>query len=177
MHHDEAINMEEVYRTYVIPVKRYVMNLCGNSAMADDITADTFYKAIQHIDQFHGGRIFTWLCAIARNTWLDAIKRKEYANISITDELLEQRTEEQLSEHLSLEETCVRKDERLGLYRHLQNLDGEARDVVYLRIFAELSFREIGTVLDKSENWARVTFYRSKEKLKGWMKDETGVTM
>ena len=54
----------------------------------------------------------------------------------------------------------------------MQNLQGEAKDVVYLRIFAQLSFKEIGDVLNKSENWARVTFYRSKEKLKGWMNYE-----
>lgn len=168
MHYEGDIDMDEVYRTYAIPVKRYVMSLCGNNTMADDITADTFYKAIQHIDQFEGGRMFTWLCAIARNTWLDTIKRREYTNVTATEELLEQQSET----HVSLEETYVQKDERLDLYRHLQKLDGEARDVVYLRIFAELSFREIGSVLGKSENWARVTFYRSKEKLKGWMNDE-----
>lgn len=168
MHQKETMEMETLYRTYAISVKRYVMSLCGNNAMADDVTAETFYKAIQHIDQFEGGRLFTWLCAIARNTWLDMIKRREYANVQITEAL-----EQQLEAQASVEEHCVQKDERLELYRFMQKLDGTARDVVYLRIFAELSFREIGSVLDKSENWARVTFYRSKEKLKGWMNDET----
>ncbi len=161
-------NMEDVYRTYAVPVKRYVLSLCNDNALADDITAETFYKAIQHIDQFHDGKLFTWLCAIARNTWLDAIKRKDYQNQPVSEEL-----ESQIPHTArSPEDACVQKDERLTLYRQIQRLEGEAKDVVYLRIFAELSFKEIGSILGKTENWARVIFYRSKEKLKGWMEDE-----
>lgn len=163
-----SCDWDELYRSYAIPVKRYVMSLCNNNALADDITADTFYKAIQHIDDFQGGRIFTWLCAIARNTWLDAVKRKEYSNAAISEELETALPDQSATP----EEYCITKDERLALYRQIQHLSGEAKDVVYLRIFAELSFKEIGDVLDKSENWARVTFYRSKEKLKGWMSHE-----
>ncbi|MBR5319355.1 MAG: sigma-70 family RNA polymerase sigma factor [Peptococcaceae bacterium] len=161
-------NMEDVYRTYAVPVKRYVMSLCNDNALADDITAETFYKAVQHIDQFHDGKLFTWLCAIARNTWLDAVKKKENQNTSISEEM-----EIYLADDSRLpEDSCVQKDERLTLYRQIQRLESEAKDVVYLRIFAELSFKEIGSILGKTENWARVTFYRSKEKLKGWMEDE-----
>lgn len=164
----ETDAMEQLYRTYAIPVHRYVLSLCGNAVLADDITADTFYKAIQHIDDFKGGRIFTWLCAIARNTWLDTVKRKETANLSIAE--IEETAMVDTSH--APEKACIEKDERLELYRQIQNLHGEARDVVYLRIFAGLSFKEIGEVLNKSENWARVTFYRSKEKLKGWINNE-----
>ena len=65
-----------------------------------------------------------------------------------------------------------RKNERVSLYKQIQRLDAEMKDVVYLRIFGELSFKEIAGILGKSENWARVTFYRSKNKLKGWMENE-----
>ena len=164
----ESDALEQLYRTYAIPVQRYVLSLCGNVTLADDITAETFYKAIQHIDDFNGGRIFTWLCAIARNSWLDIAKSKEHANLPITEEL-----EVSLPDIAHTpEDSYIAKDERLELYRQMQNLQGEAKDVVYLRIFAQLSFKEIGDVLNKSENWTRVTFYRSKEKLKGWMNYE-----
>lgn len=160
--------LEELYRQYAIPVKRYVLSLCGNEAEADDITAETFYKAIRHIETFEGGRMFTWLCAIARNTWLDRIKRKDYQNQAISEEI-----EAQLADNgPTPEEAWNGKEERLMLYRHIQKLQPGERDVVYLRIFAELSFSEIGQILNRSENWARVTFYRSKEKLKGWMHHE-----
>ena len=59
--------MEEIYTAYALPVKKYVMTLCGSSALADDITAETFLKAVKNIDSFHSGRMLTWLCAIAKN--------------------------------------------------------------------------------------------------------------
>lgn len=166
-------DIEEMYRLYASPVKNYVLGLCRNNAMADDITADTFYKALCNIEKFQGGRMLTWLCAIARNTYIDYTRKKEYQTHSLSEEI-----EDKLpASDASPEDAALQKDERISLYRKIQMLDQEMKDVVYLRIFAELSFREIGSILGKSENWARVTFYRSKNKLKGWMEDEDGVTM
>lgn len=160
--------IEQMYREYAIPVKRYVLSLCKNNDMADDITADTFYKAIKNIDRFQGGKIFTWLCAIARNTYLDYIKKSSYSM-----EIREEEMEERISDDSpSPEDLFVKKDEQMTLYRMIQKLDAVAKDVVYLRIFAELSFKEIADIVGKSENWARVVFYRSKNKLKGWMNNE-----
>lgn len=166
-------DIEEMYRLYAAPVKNYVLGLCRNNAMADDITADTFYKALCNIDKFQGGRMLTWLCAIARNTYIDYTRKKEYQNYSLSEELAGSLS----AEDLTPEEAALKKDERLSLYRKIQMLDQEMKDVVYLRSFAELTFKEIGSILGKSENWARVTFYRSKNKLKGWMEDEDGNTM
>ena len=161
-------DMEEIYKAYALPVKKYVLSLCKNNALADDITADTFCKAVKNIDSFREGRMLTWLCAIAKNTYLDYIGRKEYQNLSLSDGY-----EAALSGvGSSPEEEYIKKDDRLTLYRQMQRLSPELKDVVYLRIFAGLSFKEIGNILGKSENWARVTFYRSKEKLKGWMENE-----
>ncbi len=161
-------DLEDVYRQYAVPVKRYVLSLCGDHALADDITAETFYRAVLHIDEFREGKLFTWLCAIARNVWLDVVKRKDNQNQPISDEM-----ESQLHDSTKTpEECCVQKDDHLRLYQQIQRLDGDAKDVVYLRIFGELSFKEIGSILGKSENWARVTFYRSKEKLKQEMKKD-----
>lgn len=111
--------------------------MCGNESLTDDVTAETFYKAIKSIDHFGGGNMLTWLCSIARNTYIDCIRKKEYK-------------------------------------KYLQKLEPEKKDVVYLRIFGELSFKEIGEIIGKSENYARVTFYRSKNQLKGWMENEGG---
>ena len=72
----------------------------------------------------------------------------------------------------SPEDSVIKKDESLFLYRQIMKLDGNLKDVVYLRIFAGLSFKEIGDILGKSENWSRVTFYRCKSKLKGLIENE-----
>ncbi|WP_054740383.1 RNA polymerase sigma factor [Cellulosilyticum ruminicola] len=160
--------IEEMYRSYAVPVQRYILSLCGNESLAEDITADTFYKAMKNIDHFTEGKLLTWLCAIAKNTYLDYVKKKENANVSISEEMEEQFT----SDHDNVEDRYVRKDERLQLYRMIYKLEPEQKEVVYLRIFGELSFKEIGEILGKSENWARVNFYRSKNRLKEWIENE-----
>ncbi len=160
--------MEEIYRRYAKTVNIYVLSMCKNHDLADDITADTFLKALKNIDKYSGENILTWLCTIAKNTLFDYAKKKEQINIPLTDEM-----EHTLSDTKNLpEKTLVEKDEKMILYKNLQRLEPQSREVVYLRMFTELSFKEIGTILNKSENWARVIFYRSKNKLKGLMNDE-----
>ena len=66
----------------------------------------------------------------------------------------------------TLEENVIANDEKMLLYKKMQLLDEKTREVMYLRITGELSFREIGIILNKTENWARVTFYRGKNQLK-----------
>ncbi len=157
-----------MYQSYAMPVKRYVYGICGDSTLADDITADTFNKAINHIDCFKEGRMLTWLCTIARNTYLDYVRKKEYSNVRLTEEIETQL----IDDKESMEEQVIRKAERMQLYRMIYKLDAEQKDIVYLRIFGELSFKEIGDILGRSENWVRVNFYRSKNKLKGWIENE-----
>lgn len=65
-----------------------------------------------------------------------------------------------------LEDRVILKDEKVSLFKKMQNLDEKTREVMYLRITGELSFKEIGLILNKTENWARVTFYRGKKSLK-----------
>ena len=161
-------DIEEIYKKYASYVRNYVWGLCKNPDIADDITAEVFCKAIENIDSFTDGRIQTWLCAIARNTYIDYVKKAEYKNHHLSEEM-EERIEDKGE---TVEELFLRKNERVSLYKQIQRLDAEMKDVVYLRIFGELSFKEIAGILGKSENWARVTFYRSKNKLKGWMENE-----
>ena len=101
-----------------------------------------------------------WLCQIAKNLWYDQCrKNKKFVNTK-ESELLNMQV---LS---SLEEQVISNDEKIRLYKKMQKLDTQTREVMYLRITGELSFKEIGIILNKTENWARVTFYRGKQKLK-----------
>lgn len=161
-------DIEKIYKKYAPYVRNYVLGLCKNPDVADDITAEVFCKAIENIDSFTRGRIQMWLCAIARNTYIDYVRKAEYKNHHLSEEMIEKV--EDKSE--TVEDIFLRKDDRVSLYKQIQKLDAEMKDVVYLRIFGELSFKEIAGILGKSENWARVTFYRSKNKLKGWMESE-----
>lgn len=160
--------IEEMYNRYARQLKRYLLGLCGDNDLADDLTAETFLKAINNIENFRGGNILTWLCTIGKRTYFDYRKKRENANLPLTDDLAAVMT---AAEPLP-EQAFVEKEKRIRLYRLLGRLEPDAREVVYLRMFTDLSFREIGQVLGWSENRARVTFYRSKIKLKEMMDDE-----
>lgn len=161
------MNMEEIYRKYAVPLKHFVMGYCHNEDVAEDVVADTFYKAIKNIDSFKDGNIFNWLCTIAKNTFLNMAQKKDNNKMSLDDETVAEPAAPE-----SVEEKVVSHESRMELYKAIQNLEPLEREVVYLRIFADLSYRDIGEVIQKSENWTRVTYFRCKEKLKGMMKNE-----
>ena len=72
----------------------------------------------------------------------------------------------QIQDSQSIDDIIILKDEKISLYRKIQGLDEKTKEVIYLRLSGELNFKEIGIILNKSEAWARVTFYRGKIKLK-----------
>ena len=103
--------------------------------------------------------IKSFLCQIAKNLWYDELKKsKRYEDIDNEDLVLAAKED--------LEEEAIQSDFKLNLFRKIRNLDAQTKEVMYLRLTGELSFKEIGRILEKSENWARVTFYRGKQKLK-----------
>lgn len=165
--HDEIMDMDDVYRRYALPLKKYVMTMSHDETLSEDIVAETFYKAIKSIDSFVEGNIFTWLCTIAKNTFYNHVSKKDNSNISLEDESLPEPVAS-----VSVEDQVLEKSERMELYRRLQTLEPLERDVIHLRIFANLSYKEIGDIIGKTETWTRVTYFRCKEKLKGQLKNE-----
>ena len=159
--------MEEIYLKYCIPLKKYVVSICHNRDLADDIVSETFYRAIKNFDSFTGGNLFAWLCTIAKNIYFNHLKKKDNNNASIDDENFME-----VAANTNVEAEVMKREEKRKLDESIQSLSETERKVVLLRIDSGLSFKEIGDVLHKSENWARVTFYRLKEKLKGMMNDE-----
>ena len=154
-------NIEEIYEEYFETINKYLFCLTKNSDISEELTQETFYIAVQKIDSFKGEcKISTWLCKIAKNLWIDELKkRKHIKNIDDNELFL-------LNSKDELENIIISKENKIDLYKKLQNLDELTREVIYLRISGELSFKEIGTILNKTETWARVTYYRGKEKMK-----------
>lgn len=152
-------DMEQIYKEYFETVHKYLFCLTRNSHISEELTQETFYRAIKKIDTYRGDcKISVWLCQIAKNLWYDYCrKNKKVVN---ENEMLE------ISSQNTTEEQVIAKEEKILLYQKMQKLDKEVREVIYLRITGELSFKEIGTILNKTENWARVTFYRGKNRLK-----------
>lgn len=154
------INIEEIYNEYFKVVYRYLFCLTRNTDKAEELTQETFYRAVQKIDKFEGNsKISSWLCQIAKNLYLDELK-KEKRKTELNEEV------DIIDKDFDLENQIISKEDKISLYKKIHNLDNITKEVIILRINGELSFKEIGLVFNKTENWARVTFYRGKQKLK-----------
>ena len=153
-------NMEEIYKEYFETIYKYLLCLTRNSDISEELTQETFLKAVKKIDSFKGEcKISVWLCQIAKNLWFDYCKKnKRIINLEIGSFNIE--------EIELVDEKIIKNEEKVLLYKKMQKLDSKTREVIYLRITGELSFKEISTILNKTENWARVTFYRGKNQLK-----------
>lgn len=139
-------------------VYHFLLSLCRDESLADELTAETFYQAYLHIDTFRGDcRIESWLCQIGKNALYKELRRRS-RSISL-EEAREQDTPDDLFELL-----CD-KEQAMHIHKALHRLKEPYREVFTLRVLGELSFREIAEVFDKSESWAKVTFYRAKSKL------------
>lgn len=137
-------------------VFRYTLSLCYNETIAEDITQETFLKALNARQSFKGGSsLYTWLCAIAKNSWLNRCK-KEGREVK-TGEFLEVVSGSSIDEYLES------KDTTLAIHRVLHVLNEPYKEVFTLRVFGELSFVEIAKLFAKTESWARVTYHRSKK--------------
>ena len=162
----EHRSFEQIYLQYYKPVYAYLMTLCQNEELAAELTQETFYQAVRSIDRFDGGcKVSVWLCQIAKHLW--------YQHLRKANRETELPEEAELPLVPSAEEEAVSRSGQLDMLRRVHELPEPGREVVYLRAFGGLSFREIGDVLGKTETWARVTFYRGKERLKqGGCNDE-----
>lgn len=150
----------QLYRLYSEKIYKYLLYLTCNKHEAEELLQETFFQAFKSISRFKGeSSISTWLFSIARNVYL-----KKYNDDKKRDE-----TSLELENIIGvakspLDELEAKEDER-RILKAINLLDDTYRQVVILRSLNELSFREIGEILNKNENWARVTFYRGKVKL------------
>ena len=157
-------SMEEIYQEYARTVYKYLLSKTHSEEIAEELTQETFYQALRSIERFDGScKISTWLCAIAKNQLL-AYRRKHppMEELDVAD-----------LPQASAENTVLGSIERMELMKKLHLCPEPFREILYLRIFGGLSFKEIGEIMEHTENWARVNFYRGKEKLrKGLVDDE-----
>lgn len=153
---------ENIYRTYFNDVFLFIRRLSGNEHIAEEITSETFYKAMRSIDSFRGDcDIRVWLCQIAKNCYytylkkagqIDSIEDVELLNISAQDETVEER--------------LSRQDEAMQIQKILHDVPDPYKEVFMWRVFAELSYKQIGQLFGKSENWACVTYHRARNMIR-----------
>ncbi len=160
-------DMDAAYREYAVMVYKFLLSLCYEEELAEELTQETFYQAVRSVDRYDGScKVSTWLCQIAKHLWyreMERRKRKGTSELTADMESLEKPVEEQL----------LVKEEKMELFRKVHVLDEISKEIVLLRVTGAFPFKEIAELFGKNENWARVTYYRAKQKLlKGGEKNE-----
>lgn len=146
----------EIYMQYFSDVYKYVLTLCRDEAIAEEVTQETFFKAMRSIDDFKGNcKLYVWLCQIAKNTYF-TLSNKQHR---ITPDLNSTKPS------MDLEKQYMDKESARQLHLFLHHLKEPYKEVFTLRIFGELPFAQIGDLFDKSDSWARLIFYRAKKQL------------
>ena len=154
----EKSEIETIYRKYFHDVFLYIRALSENESLAEEITQETFFKALKNIDGFKGNcKLSTWLCHIAKNTvYSHAKKQNKQVDYPLEMLLSQENIEEQFSDRETAD----------AIHKVLHKLKEPYKEVFWLRVFGELSFSQIGALFDKTESWARVTYYRAKVLIK-----------
>ncbi len=148
---------EKLYEAHYMRVFSYAMTLSGDRTMAEEITQETFFRAFSKSGEFRKeSDEVTWLCAIAKNYFYDERRRQSKT---------EQIPEEVPDTGKGIEQAAADRDSSFRIHVALHTLEEPFREIFELRVFGELSFREIGTIFGKTENWARVTYHRARLKL------------
>ncbi|MBQ8159929.1 MAG: sigma-70 family RNA polymerase sigma factor [Clostridia bacterium] len=146
----------------------FVMTQCGDRVLSEEVTQETFYRAFTHRRDFRGASDeVTWLCAIARNLLTD-----ERRHLARRGGDLQDVPDASGDPEGALEKAFERKDSSFQIHLALHALEEPYREVFELRVFGELSFREIGEIFQKTENWARVTYHRAKIRLQDRLKKD-----
>ena len=150
---------DEIYNLYVNDVYKYLVCLTRDMNLAEELTQETFYKAYKSIDNFEGNcKLSVWLHTIAKNSFYSYCMKEKIKNYGVFDE--------NIISDINIQEDFIQTDDVITLHKILHNLEEPYKEVFTLRIFGELSYKQICEIFGKSESWARVTYYRAKEKIK-----------
>lgn len=149
---------EQIYRTYFGRVYRYICKLSGDEMIAEEITSETFFRAMHAIGSFRGDcDISVWLCQIAKNCYFTHLKKQK-----LTEPMDDAALSALENGDASPEERYINQDDAARIRAVLHSVQATYKEVFMWRVFAELSFRQIGQLFGKTENWACVTYHRAK---------------
>lgn len=150
--------MDELYEENAKIVYHYLCSICHNKQLAEDLTQETFLQAYKSLERFDGKcKVSTWLCQIAKHLFYQYLEKNKHE--------VPMEMDEQTPANEDIQKKVMMRYELLDVLKDMQKLPAQMREVMYLRITGDLSFKEIGEIMGRSENWARVNFYRGKEAL------------
>ena len=157
-------DLEKLCNLHYKYVKSYALSLCLNEALAEDITQETFYNAIKKIDTFKNDcKIETWLCSIARNIYLNTKRRKQTENISDYPNLVAD---------INLEDNLIKDENVKRILAEAVKLETPYKEVFYMKTLGDMPYSTIADVFEKTENWARVTYFRAKKQIEERVSDD-----
>lgn len=161
------MDLEQIYETYFKSVYLYMWRLSGNEHLAEEITSETFFKAIKSIESFRGEcDMRIWLCQIAKNTYYSYIKKRDK-----TLSVAETELQDVVDTDAFIAEQIIAKEEVQQIRKILHELPDPYKEVFMWRVFGELSFKAIGDLYNKTDNWACVTYHRARKMIKGRLEE------
>ncbi len=160
-------DFDAMFREYYDDVFRFLRGLSASEHLAEELTQETFYRAFRSIDSYRGeSELRVWLCSIARNHYYSHCHKQKH----LTGEDV---PEDYIADSADLTELIADRELALRLHRVLHTIREPYKEVFSLRVFGELSFREIGDLFGKNEHWACVTFHRAKTMIQNEIKEES----
>lgn len=157
------MEFEQLYETYFKDVYLFILSMSKDPEIAEEITQETFYKALRGIKGYKGQcSLKVWLCQIAKNTYFTWRKKKKADSI--------ENIPDKAGSH-DVEKEYIEREGTVSIYKILHHLPDPYKEVFTLRALGDLSFKEIGDVFEKSEGWARITFHRAKFKIQEMLKE------
>lgn len=157
------MDTDSIYQEYANFIYRYLLSLTKSNQTAEELTQETFYQAIKSIDKFNdngNAKFSTWLCAIAKNVWLQELNKEKKRN------QLTRLIGNNSKQSYNMEHEFFKNEDKISFFKQAHQLSHKKREILYLRLLGDLSFREIGSIFGETENWARVTFYRAKQQIR-----------
>jgi RNA polymerase sigma-70 factor (ECF subfamily) len=152
-------DFESIYEKYFQDVFLYIKALSNNEHIAEEITSETFFKAMNAIDSFKGEcDIRVWLCQIAKNSFISSLRKDK--------KIVQGDLPEDLPDESDFEQSLINTEISHVIHEILHQLPEPYKEVFTLRVLGELSFRQIANLFQRTENWACVTFHRAKSKIK-----------
>ena len=151
-------DFDRIYTDYFSEVYKFVLSLCHNPTVAEEITQEAFFKALKNINKFKGDcNINTWLCVIAKNTYYSYCNKRKVQADYLPDSIASGE---------DIEDRFADRESAYAIHKVLHKLKEPYKEVFWLRTFGELSFAQIASLFSKTESWARVTYYRAKIMIK-----------
>lgn len=161
------MEFDQIYSSYFKSVYLYVMQLSGNEHIAEDITSETFYKAINSADRFRGDcDMRVWLCQIAKNTYFSYLKKNK-RELSIDESGLQNVADPDARIDIQIGE----QEEARLIRKILHDMSEPYKEVFMWRVFGELSFKEIAALYGKTDNWACVTYHRARKMIQNRLEE------